>query len=467
MKLNSSKVFWLRFLVVGTVIIACGLFGNGLIVNSLKEQFVAHGLAHTRKVAVDLLPRLQQWLRSGMPREEVIARFQASLAWFLDADSYSVSLIDAKSGTILAHSDKRILLRNPVESHEWLEQSIARVKAEPAAHQWEIHDLRSGRSVMLTYMTWVVKERSDPDWLLSISADITELMNTMHGLHYRLSGTLVLTAGLLAIGGFLMLRKIGGAYEQYLENTVRARTQQLHAAQAEIVREARLATLGQTASMLAHEIRNPLASIKLSLSGLLSATYLQERENRRLQIALREVNRLDEMVADALNYVRPIKLSSEPIILDRLVDGVLRLVEPALLERKLHLNRSLCPECPKTRMDPNQMEQALLNLLKNAIEASPEGGQIDIAVSCKDRHLYFDIINEGNPIPPADLDKLFEPFYTTKPKGTGLGLMLVKRVIEEHGGEVCVMNRAQAGAHFSFKLPVITKAETPPMEVGS
>lgn len=460
MKLNSSKVTWLSFLIIVIVAIGFGFVGNRQIVKSLEEQFLAHGAAHNQEVALGLLPLLQTPLRTGRPHEKVIGQFQSALAHPHHLNGYNIFLVDADRSAILASSLTQQVSEatSAGELRKWLIQFIAEAKAGQLSHPWTVHEETKGNRTLLSSLIPVMEGASEPNWLLIVCSDITELMSTMHDLHYRLSGMLLLTVGLVATGGFLVSRRIGRAYERYLEDTVHERTGQLEAAHAEMLRKARLVTLGQTASVLAHEIRNPLASIKLSLSRLMSAGYLQERDSRRVGIALREVDRLNAMLSDALDCVRPIRLSKEPIALDRLVDSVLRLVEPSLLERKLRLNRRDCPECPGARMDPNQMEQVLLNLLQNAIEASPEGGQIDVTVSAEDAWLYFDITNQGMPISPADLDKLFEPFYTSKPKGTGLGLTLVKRVIEEHGGEVCV-NSAQAGTHVGFKLPASTKAE--------
>ncbi len=435
------------------------MFGNHQIVTSLSEQFVSHGIAHGQKVADSLLPLLRGPLRDRQARDEIVSRFQSVLRQPHALVGYAVYLVDTDLNRIIASSesgqgDGVIVATDGTR----LLNTIAQVQTERLQHAWVVREETAGQEVALTDITRVAEEPAltAPTWYLAVDVDITDFINAMHDLHYRLSAMLLLSAALIAAGGVLVARRIGRSYERFLEGTVRERTRQLREAHAEMLRKARLAILGQTASMLAHEIRNPLASIKMGLSGLISADYLRERDSRRAHIALSEVDRLNEMLSDALNYVRPVKPSKEPIPLDRLVDSVVRLMEPALLERGLRLQRTTCPQCPNLRIDISQMEQVVLNLLKNAMEATPDGGEIGVAVSGDNNNLRVDVTNAGSPIPPDEMDRLFEPFYTTKPKGTGLGLMLVKRVVEEHGGKVHVTSSVETGTRFAFTLPVPT-----------
>jgi signal transduction histidine kinase len=272
-------------------------------------------------------------------------------------------------------------------------------------------------------------------------------------LHWHLDGVMLLTYVLIALLGYFSMRAIGRAYERRLETQVRERSLALEAAHEEVLRKARLATIGQTASVLTHEMRNPLASIKLALSGLKGVDTIPERERRRVGLVLGEVDRLDALLSETLDYVRPIKLSTKPVVLDRLLMQVIHRQRPLLDERRLRLDWEPCTGCAAIRLDEDKMYQVLLNLLKNAIEASPSGGEIGIRQFRDGAQMALEITNGGEPLDPQTLERAFEPFYTTKPTGSGLGLGLVRRVVEEHGGDVALTSDAVSGTRVTLRLP--------------
>ena len=273
-------------------------------------------------------------------------------------------------------------------------------------------------------------------WLLGVSRDQKLLHDFMGEAQLQLDAVLVLTYVLIAVIGYFIVRGLGRAYERTLEVQVEERTEALRIAHSEMLAKTRLATIGQTAAMLAHEMRNPLASIKLALSALAGSPTLGDREGRRVDLVLGEVDRLNALLSETLDYVRPIDLSADPIALDRLIDETLQLEEPSLAEKALNLSRVRCESCAPIRLDGAQMRQVLLNLLRNAIEASPVGGTIRIATRCEGDDLVLEIVNPAEAIDDQALGRAFEPFYSTKARGTGLGLGLVKRVVEEHGGRI-------------------------------
>ena len=254
------------------------------------------------------------------------------------------------------------------------------------------------------------------------------------------------------------MRRIGRAYEKSLEYKVWQRTEELRAAQSEIVDKARLVTIGQTASMLTHEMRNPLASIKLALSAVITHDQLVDKDKKKVGIALREVGRLDELLRQTLDYVRPVRLSPSHIHFDRLLDHSISVVESLAEQQNLRIDRNRCDACPPIRVDQSLMEQALLNLLKNAVEASPDGGHIQVDLRFESPYLCFSIQNAGETIPPNVMERVFEPFFTTKPTGTGLGLPLVKRVVEQHRGEVAISTTPEFETRVTLRFPVVQMA---------
>ncbi|MCG6860667.1 MAG: hypothetical protein LJE70_05235 [Chromatiaceae bacterium] len=255
-----------------------------------------------------------------------------------------------------------------------------------------------------------IPSRKSGAWVLGVGRDQKKLTDFMGDLHWHLDAVMLLTYVLITLLGYYAMRSIGRTYERRLESQVRERTQALKAAHQEVLSKTRLATIGQTASVLAHEMRNPLASIKLALSGLPGSQGLDERERRRVDLVLGEVDRLDGMLSETLDYVRPVKLSDTPVDLDQLI--------------------------------------------KNAVEASPSGGLISISLAREANCLVLEITNEGEVLSPDTLQRIFEPFYTTKPKGTGLGLGLVKRVVEEHGGAVELTSDTATGTRVVLHLPL-------------
>ncbi len=455
---KPATVSWVSFLIIAIVVAGIGLVGNRRVIQLMEDEFILLGVDHDRAIADRMLPLLREPLKAGMASQDVVSQFQEAIA-HAETFGTSVFLIDTETDTVIAHSDRNVVTDHPRSSE--LMRAPARL-----AHTASM-DTTEGRGVIratsyqgrpvLIYLTHIRigTANSAGHWMLAVERDVTDLIEAVDRLRGPIDVILLGTDALIAFLGFVILRRVGRFYEQSLEKKVRERTEELQVTHAKMLRKACLATIGQTASMLTHELRNPLAAIKLGLSGLQGADYLRERERRRVNIAIREVDRLDELLAQTLDYVRPIKRSGEPVMLDRQVDTVLDLVAPLLTENNLQVQRTACEACPGTRIDTHQMQQALLNLLKNAIEASPRGGTIRIATRAQTDRLILDICNDGPPITPADIERVLEPFYSTKPKGTGLGLTLVKRVIDEHGGELSIESSAETGTCVTVSLPIL------------
>jgi len=275
----------------------------------------------------------------------------------------------------------------------------------------------------------------------------------MGELRWSLDAVLLLTFILITILGFYAMRIIGRTYERRLESLVQERTQALKAAHDDVLHKTKLATIGQTAAVLTHEMRNPLASIKLALSDLRDLITIEDREYRRLDLVLGEVNRLDSLLSETLDYVRPVNLSVKPVDLDRLFTQVLKQQEPLMDEKRLQLKYDGCSECTAMRVDEAQIHQVMLNLIKNAIEGSPQGGKIGASVRREGNGLIIEVTNEGEAMDEEAQQRAFEPFFTTKPKGTGLGLGLVKRVVEEHGGSVTLVSKVGIGTQLTLHFP--------------
>lgn len=221
----------------------------------------------------------------------------------------------------------------------------------------------------------------------------------------------------------------------------------------------RLAAIGRLAAGLAHEIRNPIASIRGAIEVLRQNLKPQGADRRLMDIVLRESDRLDGTIAEFLEFSRPRRL--QPVLTDvtQMIDEVL-----LLLGQQAGPGMRILKDYPdgtvKAYVDPAQLRQALWNLCRNALDAMPQGGALRIvarlapAPSPEHRPLVEILVEDSGPgISPEHLPQVFEPFYTTKPDGTGLGLAIVHRIIQEHEGEIRIETPAAGGARFVILLP--------------
>jgi two-component system sensor histidine kinase PilS (NtrC family) len=242
--------------------------------------------------------------------------------------------------------------------------------------------------------------------------------------------------------------------------------------ETELRRSERLAATGQLAANMAHEIRNPLAAISGSLEMLRDdpARGVDGAQRRRLfDIALREVERLDHLIADFLEYARPAAAEPAPVLVGPVVEDVVKMFE-ASRPAGVELSMAVPPDCT-VLADSRQLRQALWNLLLNAAQAMPAGGAIRVEArtlaeppqggdpqrrNARDeeaRCVEIAIADTGVGIPPEVLERVFEPFFTTKRSGSGLGLPTVHRIVENHGGSLALESRPGAGTTVRVRLP--------------
>jgi two-component system sensor histidine kinase HydH len=224
----------------------------------------------------------------------------------------------------------------------------------------------------------------------------------------------------------------------------------------EIARNQRLVTVGRLAAGVAHEIRNPLSSIK----GF--ATYFRERYRANAQdaqtaaIMIQEVDRLNRVVGQLLEFSRPVSLLPRPVRLERLLTDIVQLVEPQARARGVTLAVRHPADMPEVRLDSDRLNQVLLNLVLNGVEAMDRGGVLTVQAeaAANARRLEIRVSDTGRGIQPEDQAHIFEPYFTTKSSGTGLGLAIAHNIIEAMGGEISVQSAPGAGTTFTLKIPV-------------
>lgn len=229
--------------------------------------------------------------------------------------------------------------------------------------------------------------------------------------------------------------------------------------EAQIRHADRLAAIGRMAAGLAHEIRNPIASIRGSIEVLGENLKPQGADRRLMDIVLRESDRLDGTITEFLEFSRPRRLSPVLSDLTAIIDEVMLLLENDA-GRTVQILKSYPDGTLKTYLDPAQIRQALWNLCRNALDAMPRGGILRVVartgreeVSRARGVVEIAVEDTGSGVSVEHLPHIFEPFYTTKPRGTGLGLAIVHRIIQDHEGEVRVESGADGGARFVVILP--------------
>jgi signal transduction histidine kinase len=218
-------------------------------------------------------------------------------------------------------------------------------------------------------------------------------------------------------------------------------------------RAERLSAIGQLSAGLAHEIRNPLASISGAASILQRSENLDAKGARCLDIITKEAERLNGLLTSFLNFARPRAPRLQLIELYPVLENVAALAAHASRARTNQIATRISDRLPRVECDPEQLEQVLLNLVINAIEASPDGEPVTIAAEPAVKKVWIRIIDQGCGVAPNDIDRLFDPFFTTKENGTGLGLSVAHQIVRRMGGSLLAQRNDDKGMTFSVVLP--------------
>lgn len=225
--------------------------------------------------------------------------------------------------------------------------------------------------------------------------------------------------------------------------------------EADLRRRDRLVAMGELASGMAHEVRNPLNAISIIVQRLgreFEPITDQQQYRDFIKTVRDEVRRVDRIVQQFLTFARPPVLAPQSVDLDELLEESVRVIEPKAQERNIGVQRSFAG-IGTVRVDPEQMKQVVLNLLSNAVEATAEGAIRIATRTLEDERVEIEVEDTGTGISPEDLERIFDLYYTTKAEGMGLGLGMVQRIVSEHGGRVTVKSEMGAGTKFILNLP--------------
>ena len=214
----------------------------------------------------------------------------------------------------------------------------------------------------------------------------------------------------------------------------------------QLARDRELKALGEMSAVLGHELRNPLTSLKGHAQLLLERLPADHAGRAGAETVVREAQRLEALTGQVLDFARTDRLSVA-------LENVRALLEAAVQSAPGPVRLEMCGELPAWPFDRTRMEQVLANLLQNALQASPEEGSVVLSARVDEQGLSLQVQDRGPGIEPGEEERIFEPFYTKRVKGTGLGLAVARRIVEGHQGKLTAANRPDGGAVFTVRLP--------------
>ena len=215
-----------------------------------------------------------------------------------------------------------------------------------------------------------------------------------------------------------------------------------------------LSSLGEMVAGVSHEIRNPLGIISSSAELLKKKTDTSNTLNAISDIIVAEARRLNNIITDFLNYARPKTPNRSPCRIDEVITKNIHFLEHQIQQNRYIINTTIDDDLPDIMADRDMIYQAFLNLFINSMQAMPDGGAIDVTIEADDGAVWLFVEDEGEGVSSSIMEKIWDPFFTTKEKGTGLGLGIVKNIIEAHDGMIRIDNRHARGARVSIKFPL-------------
>ena len=263
-----------------------------------------------------------------------------------------------------------------------------------------------------------------------------------------------------AIVGFLVYQQ-ARARRQEIQRTKEAAerlaesNRELRKTQVSLRRSERLAALGQLTAGLAHELRNPLGTIKASAEMLTKETVRNRPEvmSEMADYILSETDRMNGLVSNFLDFARPLEIHPVSANLRPILEDIARQQRDIAGPRGIEVRVEASTPDLKFEFDPDLIRVALVNLVQNAIQASPNGKSVELRAARKDHEMTIFVTDEGEGIQPQHLENIFNPFFTTKPQGVGLGLAIVSKIVDEHRGNINVFSEPGKGTRFEMILP--------------
>jgi signal transduction histidine kinase len=266
---------------------------------------------------------------------------------------------------------------------------------------------------------------------------------------YRVQIRVILTSTAVMLILFLFLLLVVRRGEDIIEKRALERLK----LEEQLARSKHLSNLGEMTASISHEIRNPLGIIKSSAELLQKKVHQLDPSNPMPGIIVEEASRLNGIITDFLNFARPHQPDLRPGRIQPVIDKTLQHLASDLGERRIAIRKLFNDNVGPVMIDSDMLYQALLNVLINAMQAIETDGNIDIALIQQDSHVQLILHDSGPGIDGSILEKIWDPFFTNKEKGTGLGLGIVKKIIEAHDGQITIANAASGGTEVKILLP--------------
>ena len=225
-----------------------------------------------------------------------------------------------------------------------------------------------------------------------------------------------------------------------------------------LIRYERLSAVGEVAAKVTHEIRNPMVAIGGFARRILKQDGDGEINRNYLKIIVEEIGHLENILTDILYFAKPAMPSVSAVNLNGMVGGIIDMLEVEMEEHRISIERQLAPHLPELSLDENQVRRVIINIMRNAIQAMPEGGTITVSTAHEHEWVTLAIADAGIGISDDDIDKLFDAFFSSKSTGSGLGLTVSAQIINNHGGTIEVKRRETKGTIFIIKLPLACPA---------
>ena len=267
---------------------------------------------------------------------------------------------------------------------------------------------------------------------------------------FKFQVLVVSTSALVMLVLFLVLTYVVKRGEAIIENRALERMR----LKDQLSRAKHLSALGEMAAAISHEVRNPLGIIRSSAELLKKKVASVDPANTIPDIIVEESSRLNNIITDFLNFAKPRNPSFTPCRVEEVLEKNLTFLAPQLEARNHRIQKSYQADLPEISADSAMLYQAFLNILINAVQAMPDGGLISIDVRANHEAVDVAFADDGQGISEDLLEKIWDPFFTTKEKGTGLGLKIVRNIIDLHGGNIRIRNRSEGGALVTIRLPL-------------
>lgn len=242
-----------------------------------------------------------------------------------------------------------------------------------------------------------------------------------------------------------------------MSNELLQTRERMEEANRKLIQAEKLASIGRISATIAHEIRNPLTSVKLNIQKILQSTQLDEIEEEHLRISQEGIGQIEKFIREFLDFTRSSELNLDRFSIEQILEESIKMMSDSLDQKKINIEKNFQEGLPLALVDGDKLRLVFLNILRNAYEVVDERGKISVSLSLREedgaRKIRIEISDNGQGIPEEDWENIFEPFYTTKSTGAGLGLAIARKIIEEHKGSIKVIKKEGRGTSFEILIP--------------